>query len=101
MTYPGWKGIKAGGPVGLRGHQVRQSTAGSYPGKDWTNVFASMGANAPASGVAAAAVTVAQEVAADPFPISEHNFQIEHPFGVDQSDPNTFHNDADPGYTGM
>jgi hypothetical protein len=100
MTYPGWQGIKAGGPVGLRGAQVRQSTAGSYPGKDWTNVLQSMGDNAPAWGVEAAAVTVAEEVAAAPFPIESNNFQLEHPFGVDQSDPNTFHNDADPGYTG-
>jgi hypothetical protein len=108
MTYPGLPGQVGPPPQNTTGWQVRQSRAGEYPGyPDWVTLWQSMGSYAPALGVKAAQVTVAQEVSADPHPIEAENFELADAlggidqFGVDQASPSTFVNDADPGYTGM
>jgi len=69
-------------------------------------VLDSMGSNAPAWGIAAENITVMDEYAIDPHPMSHDNFEegvneggIDQ-FGVDQDSPSQFNNDAAPGYTG-
>lgn len=78
MVYPGLPGqIGPSGPLANhKAQQIRQSTAGSYPGgKTYTTVIDAMGSNAPASAVAAQQVTVRQEVIEEPHPIEEDNFE--------------------------
>ena len=92
MVYPGLPGQVGPPPASATGHQVRQSTAGSYPGgATYTNVFDAMGSHAPAAGVAAAAGTVAEEVADNPHPIEAENFE------ADESSPFAFDPDPDFG----
>lgn len=107
MTFPGVEGVVGPGWVSTTGFQVRQSRAGQYPGTQGaTSVLDAMGTHAPAWGVTAAAVTVAEEVTAEPHPIEKDNFELPtayggtDQFGVDQTSPSFFDNDADPGYTG-
>lgn len=99
MVYPGLfgQGPKAP-PSNHEAQQIRQSTAGSYPGgKTYTNVFDAMGSNAPASGVAAAEITVMDEVAANPHPIEAQNFELD----FDQQGENTADFGTDADYTGQ
>lgn len=92
MVYPGLPGQSGPPPASATGHQVRQSTAGSYPGgATWTNVFDSMGEHAPADGVAAAGVTVEEEMAANPHAIEAENFE------ADANSPFAFNPDPDFG----
>lgn len=107
MTFPGVEGIKGPGWLSTTGFQVRQSRAGQYPGTQGaTSVVAAMGTHAPAWAVTAAALTVAEEVQDEPHPIEEDDFELPtayggtQQFGVDQSAPSDFENNADPGYTG-
>jgi len=99
MVYPGLFGVgPPGPPANSKAQQIRQSTAGSYPGgKTYTNVFDAMGSNAPASGVAAAAITVMDEVAENPHPIEAQNFELD--FDQQGTDTADFGTDAD--YTGL
>lgn len=107
MTFPGVEGVVGPGWLSTVGFQVRQSRAGQYPGTQGaTDVIHAMGSYAPAWAITAEAVTVAEEVAADPHPIEEDNFEegvseggIDQ-FGVDQDEPSYFDDDAVPGYTG-
>lgn len=76
MVYPGLPGQKGPPPLTAVGQQIRQSTAGSYPGgKTYTTVVDAMGHNAPANAVTAAAVTVMEEAADEPHSIEEDNFE--------------------------
>lgn len=98
MTFPGVQGIR--GPSSLMtptGQQIRQSTAGSYPGgSTWTTVLDAMGSNAPAWGITAKHVTVMQEYAQLPRPMALENFELPlseggvDQFGVDQTSPSVF-----------
>lgn len=78
MVYPGLPGqVGPRGPLANhKAQQIRQSTAGSYPGgKTYTTVIDAMGSNAPAAAIAAQEVTVLEEVADDPFTIEGENFE--------------------------
>lgn len=78
MTYPGLQGQVGPAHHSSEGFQVRQSRAGGYPGTvGFANVIDSMGSHAPASAVVAAAVTVRQEVTANPHPIEAENFELD------------------------
>jgi hypothetical protein len=97
MTFPGVEGVVGPGWLSTTGFQVRQSRAGAYPGGEtFSTVLDSMGPNAPAWGVTAAAVTVEQEAAADPHPIEQQNFELD----FKQYNNPAGHGNADPGYTG-
>lgn len=106
MTFPGVEGVKGPGWLSTTGFQVRQNRAGQYPGTQGaTDVVHAMGPNAPAWAVTADAVTVEDEVAADPHPIEAENFEatpeeggVDH-FGADQAG-GKFDDDAVPGYEG-
>jgi len=109
MTYPGFSGQPAPGVfwISKTGFQIRQSKAGGYPGyPDTQGVLDSMGPNAPAWGVEAAAITGMARYAADPHPIEHGNFELPDAeggtkqFGVDPTEPSEFIDNADPGYTG-
>jgi hypothetical protein len=79
MVYPGLPGQV--GPTGAplanhKAQQIRQSTAGSYPGgKTYTTVIDAMGSNAPAAAIVAQQVTVPEEVTDEPFTIEGENFE--------------------------
>jgi hypothetical protein len=78
MVYPGLPGQVGppGPPANSKAQQIRQSTAGSYPGgKTYTTVVDAMGANAPAAAITAEHVTVMEEAADDPFTIEDDNFE--------------------------
>lgn len=76
MVYPGLPGQIGPPPQTAVGQQIRQSTAGSYPGgKTYTTVVDAMGPNAPATAIEAEQITVAQEVAAFPHPIEDDDFE--------------------------
>lgn len=97
MTFPGVEGVRGPGWLSTVGFQVRQSRAGTVPGHhDYTSVLTSMGTNAPAWGVTAAANTVMEEYADDPHPMAKENFELD--FKQYNNPPGT--GDADPGYTG-
>lgn len=106
MTYPGsqTRGVFWINP---KAFQVRQSFAGGYPGSPhYQSVVNSWGPFAPASAVAAAAVTAAEEAVDDPRPIEQGNFELPdaeggtRQFGVDPTSPSYLSDNADPGYTG-
>lgn len=100
MVYPGYPGqIGPPGPLANhKGQQVRQSTAGSYPGgQTYTTVIDAMGSNVPDTlALPAEELTVEQEVTADPHPIEAQNF--EHDF--DQQGTNTADFGTAADYTG-
>src|ERR1700693_4609872 len=77
MTYPGWWGVVGPPPSSTVGWQVRQSRAGKPAGGHTTTVIDSMGTNAPASAITAAANTVAEEVTDNPHPIEAENFELD------------------------
>jgi hypothetical protein len=78
VTYPGYGGQVGPPPSSTVGWQVRQSTAGSYPGSaSFTTVVDAMGTHAPASAVTAAAGTVAEEVQDNPHPIEAENIELD------------------------
>jgi hypothetical protein len=106
MTFPGVQGIVGPGWLSTTGFQIRQSKAGMYPGtagslrmagaRNHQTVLDSMGSFAPAWGMAAEAITVMDEYAADPHPMAKQNFELD--FDQYNNPPGT--GDADPGYTG-
>jgi hypothetical protein len=92
MVYPGLPGQSGPPPASHIGQQIRQSTAGRYPGsKTWTTVLDAMGPNAPTAGLTAEANTVIEEVADNPHPIEAENFE------ADESSPFAF--EPDPDFT--
>lgn len=103
MTFPGVEGVVGPPPYTNIGQQIRQSTAGSYPGSaSYTTVIDAMGSNAPTLAKTAEEVTVMEEYAADPHPIEKDNFELPlaeggtQQFGVDDTDPSYFDDNADP-----
>ena len=76
MTYPGLPGTVGPPPTTTVGWQVRQSTAGSYPGGSfYTTAVDAMGGNAPASALVAERVTAAIDHARTPYPLEQDNFE--------------------------
>jgi hypothetical protein len=109
MTCPGVEGVVGPPPLTATGQQIRQSTAGGYPGnRSWTTVIDAMGSHAPAWAKTAEAVTTMDEYNAEPHPIEKDNFEegvseggIDQ-FGVDQDNPSHFDDEAvDPTFPGQ
>jgi hypothetical protein len=103
MVYPGLFGQgPLAPPANHKGQQVRQSTAGSYPGgQSYTTVFDAMGTNVPDSlAIPAEKITVEQEVAADPHPIEAQNFESG-PGGFDAQGTDTADTGTPADYTGL
>lgn len=78
MVYPGLPGQVGppGPPANHQAQQIRQSSAGSYPGgKTYTTAIDAMGSNAPASAITAQQITVTEEATDDPHTIEAENFE--------------------------
>ena len=98
MVYPGFPGQIGPPPLTAVGQQIRQSTAGSYPGgQTYTTVVDAMGSNAPAKAITAEANTVGEEVTDDPHPIEAQDFELD----FDQQGDKTADFGTSADYTGL